>query len=104
MLRAKGSWDLRADASSRSKRKSSSKWPSSPKVGTRREKKGKEPGGWKVECDSSIDPEAARSKMASQEKEVGGGGKGRVRRNGEEGREPGRLAVVSQSVKLTVDY
>jgi len=64
--------DLRADASSRSKRKSLNKWPSSPKVGKVRKER-QRAWGWKVECDSSIDPEAARSKMGSQEKEVGEG-------------------------------
>jgi len=54
--------------------------------------------GWKVECDNSIDPEAARSKMGRKRKWVKGG----MDRTKWQGR--GRLAVVSQSVKLTDDY
>lgn len=71
-----------------------------PKGGNEARKERQRARGWKVECDSSIDPEAARSKMASQEKEVGGGRDGSeemARR--ERGR--GRLTVVSQSVKLS---
>lgn len=102
MLRAKGSRLCvpMSAVGQREKARVSGLYPQ--KVGTRREKKGIEPGGWKVECDSSIDPEAARSKMVSQENEVGGkdGSEEMARR--ERGR--GRLAVVSQSVKLTVDY